>query len=201
MSHIPVAFWGLSSGFVLWIILYFSLPRPTRTYVLGHELTHVIWTWLWGGRASDLRVSGKGGSVKVTANPFPVTLAPYFFPFYTFCVLIIYAICAIFFDQSTYVPFWLGLVGLTWAFHLTFTISMLKEHQPDVQQHGRLFSYTIIYLLNIIGIGLWIVAVARPDFETFLLQFRADMVFTWSQCILGLQALWRLITQLLQSTD
>jgi hypothetical protein len=29
--------------------------------------------------------------------------------------------------------------------------------QPDIQEYGRLFSYSLIYLLNVAGIALWIV--------------------------------------------
>ena len=37
-----------------------ELPPLTRTYVLGHELTHALWTVLFGGRASGLKVGDAG---------------------------------------------------------------------------------------------------------------------------------------------
>ena len=42
-----------------------------------------------------------------------------------------------FYDLNAYEPFWLGLVGLTWGFHLTFTISTLGAALPFscVAQH------------------------------------------------------------------
>jgi hypothetical protein len=46
---------------------------------------------------------------------------------------------------------------LTWAFHFTFTLQSLLTSQPDIQEYGRLFSYSLIYLLNVAGIALWIV--------------------------------------------
>lgn len=33
------------------------------------------------------------------------------------------------------------------------------QEQPDIEEHGRLFSYAFIYLLNIVGVAAWIVAV------------------------------------------
>jgi hypothetical protein len=164
-NHTPVSFIGLAAGFVFWIILYFSMSRPTRTYVLGHELTHALWAWLLGGRVSKLRVGKQGGSVQVSNSNFIVTLAPYFFPFYTVCVLLLYGIVSIFTDQHTYVPFWMGCVGLSWAFHLTFTVSMLRQHQPDILSQGRLFSYTLIYILNLAGLLIWLVGVGSPTLE------------------------------------
>jgi hypothetical protein len=179
-GHLPPAFWGLVLGFLLWIFLFFSLPLPMRTYVLGHELTHALWAWLLGAEVSSLRVSGKGGSVKVSKSNVLITLAPYFFPFYTICVLLAYYGVSLFFDPSAYEPFWLGCIGLTWSFHLTFTVVMLRTHQPDIQHYGRLFSYSFIYLMNVLGICLWIVIVASPTLEQLVMQLRQDSLEVWS---------------------
>lgn len=161
---------GLLIGFGLWIFLYFVMPRPIRTYVLGHELTHALWGWLMGARIKKLRVSGKGGSVVLSKSNFVIELAPYFFPFYTLLVVLLYTLLSLFFDPRPYEPFWLGCIGLSWAFHLTFTISALAEHQPDIQRNGRLFSYALIYTANVLGIMLWIVAIASPTMNDFTRQ-------------------------------
>ena len=55
------AFAGVA-GIVIWAIIWLYLPPLTRTYVLGHELTHALWTMLFGGKASGLLTFGvKGG--------------------------------------------------------------------------------------------------------------------------------------------
>ena len=51
-------------------------------YVVGHELTHVVWSWLFGGKVKKFRASSSGGEVVVTKSNFLVALAPYFFPLY-----------------------------------------------------------------------------------------------------------------------
>ena len=165
VTALPPDILGLFIGFFLWIILFLSLPRPVMTYVLGHELTHALWAVLLGGRVSRLKVSGKGGSVQVSKTNFVISLAPYFFPFYTVLVILVYAGLSLFVDQRVYRPFWMGCIGLSWSFHLTFTLLMLAHHQTDVQEHGRIFSYTFIYLANVIGLCLWVVAVGRPTLE------------------------------------
>jgi len=144
-------------GFLVWLLCYFFLPQPIRAYILGHELTHALWAMLFGGRAKDLRVTAKGGSVRVTKSNVLITLAPYFFPFYTILLILLRLLLGFFFDLAPYAAVWLFLVGFTWSFHFTFTLQSLMVRQPDIQEHGRLFSYTLIYLLNMLGIGLWIV--------------------------------------------
>ena len=117
---------------------------------------------MMGARVSRLRVAKSGGSVTLSKTNVLIGLAPYFFPFYTMCTIAAHAALSLFMDMAAYEPFWLALIGLTWAFHLTFTATTLMQHQPDIAEHGRVFSYALIYLLNVAGISLWIVAVASP---------------------------------------
>jgi len=166
-----LAGWALIGGFLFWVFVYLVMTRPVRTYVLAHELTHALWGYLMGAGVSKLKVSAKGGSVQVSKNNVFITLAPYFFPFYTVCVLLLYGLLTLFWDLSCYEPFWLALVGLTWGFHVTFTVSMLMQHQSDIARYGRIFSYTLIYLLNVQGVCLWVVAAGAPTLGDFWRHF------------------------------
>ncbi len=149
-QRLDVTTWWFIGGFVVWLLLYFLLPRPMWTYVLGHELTHAIWGLIMGAKVSRLKVSERGGSVTLTKSNILITLAPYFFPFYTVVTLIVYLVAGAWLDMTTYQPFWYAIFGLTWSFHLTFTLSMLSLRQPDILEHGRLFSYTLIYCINLL---------------------------------------------------
>lgn len=168
--------WWLTGGFLLWIFLFFTMPRPMRTYVLAHELTHAIWALIMGARVSRLRVSARGGSVTVSKTNWLITLAPYFFPFYTLLVLLLYFLLGWFHDLRPYEPLALALVGFTYAFHVTFTLAMLTVRQPDIIEHGRLFSYTVILLLNVLGVGCWLVAVAHPTLRDYADGLRVEGV-------------------------
>ncbi len=170
IKGLPLGTWSLLGGFFLWIILYFVAPRPMRTYVLAHELTHALWGSLMGARIVGMRVGRDSGYVKLTRVNFLISLAPYFFPFYTLCVILLHTLLRFFFDLGPYAPIWLAWIGLTWGFHLTFTLSTLRIKQPDVQAHGRLFSYVIIYLFNLIGICIWIIAVTDINWHTWSLS-------------------------------
>jgi hypothetical protein len=154
--------WALPAGFLLWTALFFCFSRPFRTYVLGHELTHALWGLCLGARVSRMKVSRGGGWVELSKTNVLISLAPYFFPLYTVLVIQLYAVLGRFFEVQRWEGWWLGAVGFTWAFHLTFTGQMLASHQPDIQEHGRLFSGTVIYLFNLLGMTLWVTAVGAP---------------------------------------
>lgn len=170
LDRLPRSIAGLLIGFFLWIFVYLVLPRPMRTYVLAHELTHGLWAWVTGAQVHGMKIGRRGGRIWISGDNFLIALSPYFFPLYTALVILAYGASALFFDLRVYEPFWLGLIGLTWAFHLTFTVSMLSRPQPDVLQHGRLFSYAFIYLMNVLALSLGVVAIGSPTLEAFAAQ-------------------------------
>jgi hypothetical protein len=174
--------WALPAGFVIWVVLYFLLPRPTRTYVLGHELTHAMWGLMMGGRVGKIKIGKTGGHVELSRTNFLITLAPYFFPFYTFLVIGAYYLAGIWLEVEPYRAWWLAAVGFSWAFHITFTLHMLSEHQPDVREHGRIFSYVLIYLMNVLVIGVWMVLVGGPRITTYsdLLAHEHAVVYNYA---------------------
>jgi len=172
-SIMPPPAWALAGGFLAWLLLYFTLPRPLRSYVLAHELTHALWGSMMGAKVSDMKVSNQRGSVTLSKTNFLVALAPYFFPLYTVVVIVAYYMLSVFFAVESYHIYWLALIGLSWGFHFTFTVSTLAQHQTDIRQYGHLFSYAVIYLLNILGIGLWVIIVSSATLEQFI-EFLAE---------------------------
>lgn len=179
---LPLPGLALAAGYLLWLLIFYTLPRPTRTYVLAHELTHALWAALMGARVSRLSVSKRGGSVTVSRTNVLITLAPYFFPLYTMIVIAGYYVLGIWQDVARVHLLWLGLVGFTWGFHFTFTIATLLQHQSDIRMYGRTFSYALIYLFNVLGICLWTVLVsavrwgAAWDFFAFYLREMAALL-------------------------
>jgi hypothetical protein len=154
--------WAIPAGFLIWVLLFFLLPRPFRTYVLAHELTHAMWALMMGGRVGKIKVGKSGGHVELSKTNFIITLAPYFFPFYTALAISSYYLTGLALDAEPYRLWWLGAVGLTWSFHITFTIHMLSQQQPDVQEHGRIFSFAVIYTMNVLVIALLLVILGTP---------------------------------------
>ena len=152
---------ALLGGVAAFVFCWSALSHPVRTYVLGHELTHALWGLLFGARPSDVRVDATGGSVRLTKSNLLITLAPYFFPFYTFVVVVVALITYAFLRPLPFLPLWMFLIGFTWAFHVLFTLETLSERQPDVKLYGRLFSWTVIFIANISLVLVWL-AVTTP---------------------------------------
>ncbi len=144
------AFWG---GYVLWLMVFALLPRPTRTYVLGHELTHAIWAWCMGARVGGLKVRKSGGEVRTSKTNWAIVLAPYFFPFYAMLFIILFFPAHWMWDLHRWLWVLFFLIGLGWSFHVTFTLMMLlTTSQPDVRSQGVLFSAVVIYAMNVLTI-------------------------------------------------
>jgi hypothetical protein len=159
-------FWFFSLGAVLWLIAFFGLSRPIILYVFGHELTHAIWVWLMGGRVSRFSVTRDGGHIVTNRSNFWIALAPYFFPLYSILVIALYGGWSLFMDVRPYGKLLYALIGVTWAFHFTFTCWMIPKNQTDLTDHGTFFSLVIIYLMNLTLLIVLLVVAARQ--VTFL---------------------------------
>ena len=150
-------FWFFSLGAILWLIAFFGLPRPMVVYVFGHELTHALWVLLMGGRVSRFRVGREGGHIVTDRNNFWIALAPYFFPLYSLIVIAGYGILGLFFNVQPYGRLLYALIGVTWAFHFTFTCWMIPKKQTDLTDHGTFFSLVVIYLMNLALLSVMLV--------------------------------------------
>jgi len=150
-------FWFFSLGAILWLIAFFGLPRPMVVYVFGHELTHALWVLLMGGRVSRFRVGRDGGHIVTDRNNFWIALAPYFFPLYSLIVIATYGILGLFVDVQPYGRLLYALIGVTWAFHFTFTCWMIPKKQTDLTDHGTFFSLVVIFLMNLALLSVMLV--------------------------------------------
>lgn len=139
-------------------LLYFYLPKPMWTYVLGHEFTHAIATMLCGGRVKGMKVGSDGGHVYVTRDNFFVTLAPYFIPIYAIMVFVVFALGRQLLGWEGHLAwatfFW--ALGLAYSFHVLLTRDFLHSRQPDIISQGYLFSAVIIFIGNTLVVFLGI---------------------------------------------
>jgi hypothetical protein len=137
------------SGAGCWLAIYLLLPKPMRTYVFGHELTHALWTWLLGGKVRKFSVSATGGHVVVNKSNFAIALAPYFFPLYAIMVVLVFLLGHWLWNWQHYLVWFHLLLGAAYAFHVTLTWHILKQSQTDVSSQGYLFSAVVIFLGNV----------------------------------------------------
>jgi Peptidase M50B-like len=137
------------AGAACWCVIFFLLPKPMWIYVFGHELTHALWTWLFGGQVKKMKVTSNGGHVVVSKTNFLITLAPYFFPLYAVIVIAIFALGHWIWNWQKFFVYFHLLLGAAYAFHVTLTFHTLQTRQTDITSQGYLFSAVIIFLGNI----------------------------------------------------
>ncbi len=137
-------------GAACWLGVFLLLPKPMLIYVFGHELTHAVWTWLFGGRVKRFKFSAKGGHVVVTRSNFLIVLAPYFFPLYAILVVVTFAAGHLLFGWQSYRVWFHLLLGAAYGFHLTLTWHILQTRQSDITSQGFLFSVVVVFLGNIV---------------------------------------------------
>ncbi len=166
-------FWFFSLGAVLWLIAFFGLPRPVILYVFGHELTHALWVWLMGGHVSRFRVGREGGHIVTNRSNFWIALAPYFFPLYSILAIGLYGLLSLFHNMQPYGRLLYAIIGVTWAFHFTFTCWMVPKSQSDLRDHGTFFSLVVIYLMNLLLLAVLLV-VASPQIR--FADFGTDLI-------------------------
>ena len=139
----------LLAGAACWAVIFLLLPKPMLIYVFGHELTHALWTWLFGGKVKKMKVSSKGGHVVISKTNFVIVLTPYFFPLYAVIVIGVFALGNLIWNWHGYLVWFHLLVGAAYAFHVTLTFHVLQTQQSDITSQGWLFSAVVIFLGNV----------------------------------------------------
>lgn len=185
----PVLFqeiWFLA-GLFAYLLLLGIFQQPIRTYIFGHELTHVLWVWIFGGRVEGFKAAARGGEVKTTRSNFLIFLAPYFFPLYSALAIGIYLLLGLFWALPPAALRYLSFaLGFTWAFHLTLTIYVIVQGQPDIWAAGRVFSFPFIYLVNVVILAALIIFVtpdssSRLFFPSLWERSRSDYLSLWNE--------------------
>lgn len=151
----PGTYWGLfAGGGATYLLIHIILPKPLLLHVFGHEFTHAVFARMFGWKVKSIKASNKGGHVRLSGSNFLVTLAPYFFPLYSFIVLLAYISAILIGYDRTFYPYFLFLTGFTLSLHILMTVESLKAKQPDIKEGGMVFSIPLIYLGNLIVITL-----------------------------------------------
>ncbi len=140
----------LLGGAACWVAVFLMLPKPMWIYVAGHELTHALWTWLFGGRVKRMKITSNGGHVVVTKTNFLIALAPYFFPIYAVIAMTCFGTGSMFWGWGKFQAWYLLVLGAAYAFHVTLTAHVLQNRQSDITSQGWLFSFVVIWLGNVL---------------------------------------------------
>lgn len=147
-------FWYFAIGCLVmmgWLLSHLGEKFFLYLYVWGHEMTHAICVWLCRGKVTAFHVSVDGGYITTNKTNWMIALSPYFVPFWSVVVAIVFGLIRCFVDLRVEWDLVLyGLMGLTWTFHMIWTLRMLPRDQPDLQENGTFLSLVVIYLANLI---------------------------------------------------
>jgi len=179
----------LAAGFGAGLLFFILVSRLLVLYVFGHELTHWLAAKLFMRKTGPFRVGRARGSVAIERPNIWIVLAPYFIPVYALMVLGAYGITDFCWPAR---PDWLvpataAAVGVAYAFHLRLTVFALSREQSDLGNHGRMLSFAVIVLGNVLLLYLSCMAATR--------QWHAPAVLAWGNlqrnlrwCLSGLSA-------------
>jgi len=167
-------FWYFATGALVMCGWFWSGLLQTKflyLYVLGHELTHAVFVLLFRGKVMSFHVSSTGGYITTNKSNLLISLSPYFVPFWAVIFAGLFGLARHFTGFSAnWDPVLYGGLGITWTFHMIWTVWMIPRDQPDLKENGTFFSLVVIYLANLLVlIGLLCVAADTPwqDFKEF----------------------------------
>ena len=169
-------FWFFNIGILLWAVVLVGLrgPKMIWMYVFGHEYTHAAFTILSFGKVLKLPVvTSRGGEVVASKNNILISLSPYLVPFYSVIAALIYWTLHLFMEIGPmHERFFFGVIGFTWAFHMTFTFLMVIRSQPDLENYGVFFSLVFIVLINVLIIAtLFVIGSPTVDWRGFAVEW------------------------------
>jgi hypothetical protein len=151
-------------GASCWSLLHFALHRQLMVlYVFGHEWTHALAAHLCFAKVYRVRVRLTDGYVETNKSNVFISLSPYVVPFYTMVFAALFYIADASLDLATVKRLTLGRfsvpfnhelffffsVGVTWSFHLLYTLTVLKTTQSDLTRNDESFSLFLILTLNL----------------------------------------------------
>ena len=183
-------FWYFATGALVMIGWFWSGLLQSfflYLYVLGHELTHAVFVVLYQGKVTDFHVSAEGGYITTNKTNLVIALSPYFVPFWSVVCAVIYALlryCAGMSHEWDHVLY--AVMGVTWTFHMIWTLWMIPRDQPDLRENGTFLSLVVIYFANVLVLtGLLCLAEKSPLENTreFALEWFRHAA-TWSDVFL-----------------
>ena len=191
-------FWYFAIGMMLMTGWFFSGLAQSfflYLYVLGHELTHALFVILFRGRITEFHVSHAGGYITTDKTNLLIALSPYFVPFWSLVAAAGYLAAGCFTDlRGGWDLAFYAVTGVTWTFHMLWTLWMLPRDQPDLKENGTFLSLVIIYLANLLVlVALLCAAEEAPlgycgDFAREWLRHAAtwgDQLWRWTIHVIG----------------
>lgn len=166
-----------TAGFVSFIFIWRMFKHQLQVVcTFEHELTHLLFGLLFFKRPHSFVVTRHGGGyVELSGGNFLITLAPYFFPTVSYCLLPF-----AFFVPPKFQPVFLAIMGASIAFHMISTWGELHWRQTDLREAGFMLSLIFLPLANLIFYGALAAAVlngGKDFFEFWMVGVRVSCNF------------------------
>lgn len=145
----------LSIGIVTYILLRVGISKLGSSMmefieVFYHELIHTVCSVMClKGIKSFFASDAKGGEIQTSKSNFIIDLSPYFFPLVAVIFSLIKTIVV-----GKYYGYLILCAGIGIGLHLSSVFHDLKVEQSDIDKNGAIFSFVIIFFLNMIFLGI-----------------------------------------------
>ena len=143
-------------GFLIFVVVFFLFGPPVKSYILEHELSHVLFALMSGVKIKSVSIRKNEGYVKTERINMVIALAPYSFPLYTLALIGIYKILTNFFLNPLLTAIFYLIIGVSLSFHVIATIHYVQIDQPDMKRYGYFSSLVFIFTWSLIVAALTI---------------------------------------------
>jgi hypothetical protein len=141
-------------GFVGFLPFYFLSGAPVKSYILEHELSHVLFALFSGIRVNEVSFKKQKSYVRTQRINILIALAPYSLPLYTFITVLLFKGAGLFYMNRPLTALFYFLAGVSLAFHILATVHYMQLDQPDIRRYGFVPSLLIILTWSIILLSL-----------------------------------------------
>ena len=143
-----------SAGFMIFVVVFLLFGPPIKSYILEHELSHVLFAFMSGVKIKSMSIKKNEGFIRTERINIIIALAPYSFPLYTIALTLIYKILKIFFMNPIFSGIFYFLMGITLSFHIIATVHYIQIDQPDMKRYGYFSSLVFIFTWSLIVTAL-----------------------------------------------
>lgn len=136
---------GFLAGAVIWAIF----GRKLGFFgVFEHEFTHLVFGLLMLQRPRSFYASTRKGHVMSEGSNFIDTLAPYYFPTFSYILLAVYPLLR----ASAHFYFY-PILGLATGYHWVSNVTEFGFRQPDIRRSGAAFSVVFCIFAAVMAFG------------------------------------------------
>jgi hypothetical protein len=142
------------AGFVLFLVLFLAIGAPVKSYILEHELSHLLVAVLSGIRIRRVSFKRSDAYVKTERINLFIALLPYSLPLYTIVIILIFRVTLLFTPTPAVGRVFFLLVGMSLSFHFLATAYYMLLDQPDLRRYGYFSSLVLIVTWAVVIMAL-----------------------------------------------